>query len=191
MDQALFWCTDQEAAPPSELIKEHESSIARTNGSQADREVEALSLPAAPEPNPGPQPTPESNVLVTNEPPSLDEVPALPAKAQTNRRQPKDWEQEAYELSETGKYTQGQIAEMLSRQFGCPRVQSQISRAVSRVRAWHGESKQRPNSTRNKPKNLSVDPQKLSHVVPDTGSPLSEQSPRPLSKHLNKRWDGE
>ena len=108
-----------------------------------------LSLPAAPEPNPGPQPTPESNVPVTNEPPSLDEVPALPAKAQTNRRQPKDWEQEAYELSETGKYTQGQIAEMLSRQFGCPRVQSQISRAVSRVRAWHGESKQRPNSTRN------------------------------------------
>ena len=75
MDQALFWCTDQEAAPPSELIKEHESSIARTNGSQTDREVEASAFPP-----------PRSRILDRNPPPNPTSRSRMSLHPSTKRR---------------------------------------------------------------------------------------------------------
>jgi hypothetical protein len=180
VEQALCWCTDQEAAPPSELIEEYESSIARTNGSQADRGVEASSPPTA-EADPRPQATPQPGAR------PIDKEPVYPSGSRRGQKEPKPWEQKAYELWKTGKYTQKDVAEMLSGESGLTLDQPRVSRAVAKVAKWRGEPKPGPDSTGKKPRVLSVDPLKLGHIVQDTGRTLSQQSPSPLKERVSRR----
>ena len=179
---------------PTDLIEAYQSSMGRSDVSQADRQVEAPNLPAAAKPDPEPQATPQLKATPgTNEAPPLDEAPAQPGKVRKRRKEPEPWEQEAYKLCERGGFTQKKIAEMLSSEFHIPLDQSQISKAKDRVRAWKGEPKPDRAPKENRPRKHNVDPQKLQHVAEAGGPTLAEQmerGPAPLGNRMRTRNRG-
>ena len=189
--QALSWCLDQDIPYPLDLAEACKSSMGGSDVSQADRPAEAPNLTAVSKPDPGPQATPQLKAAPsTNEAQPLDEAPAQPGNNRKRRKEPKPWELEAYKLCEMGKYTQKEIAEMVSREFGRPLDQSQVSKAKDRVAAWKGEPKPARVPKENRLRKHNVDPQKLQNVVEAGGPTLAEQmerGPAPLGNRMRTR----
>jgi hypothetical protein len=177
-------------APP-DLIEAYHSSMGGSKVSQADRSAEAPNLPAPSKPDPELQATPQLKAAPsTNEAPPVDEAPAQHENNRRRRKRPRPWEETAYQLWEAGKYTQKEIAEMVSREFGRPLDQSQVSKAKDRVAAWKGEPKPARVPKENRPRKYNVNPQKLQQVVEASSPTLAEQmerGPVPISNGLRIR----
>ena len=190
-EQALFWFKKHKIDAPPDLIEAIKSLMGGSNVSQVDRPAEAPNLTAVSKPDPGPQATPQLKAAPsTNEAQPLDEAPAQPGNNRKRRKEPKPWELEAYKLCEMGKYTQKEIAEMLSREFHIPLDQSEISKAKDRVAAWKGEPKPARVPKENRLRKHNVDPQKLQNVVEAGGPTLAEQierGPAPLGNRMRTR----
>jgi hypothetical protein len=176
-------------APP-DLIETYQPPRGGSNVSQTDQPAEAPNLPALSKPDPEPHIPQLKAASSTNEAPPVDEASAQPRNNRRRWKVPKPWEETVYQLSETGKYTQKHIAEMVLREHGVLLGQSQVSRAKDKVRAWKGEPKPARVPKENRPKKHSVDPQKLQHVV-EAGGPTpaeqKERGPAPLRNKMQTR----
>ena len=82
-------------------------------------------------------------------------------------------------MCQSGKWTQTDVAKMLSRDHAKLIDQSMVSRAWNEVSRWKGEPKAKGVSKENRPRTFNMDTQKAQHVVEDTGSTLSEQIGEP------------
>jgi hypothetical protein len=118
-----------------------------------------------------------------------EQAPEPQAKGTRKRAiAPEPWKMQAFKMCQQGTWTQGQIAEMLSREFHTPIDQSQVSRAWSEVSKYTGEPKAKPSRESPAPKKYNVDPQKLQHFVQDDAPTLAEQkdsSRPPLRNHMS------
>jgi hypothetical protein len=118
-----------------------------------------------------------------------DGIPFPPEQtaSQEKLKEPLPWERKAYDLCKQGVWTQKEIAGMIVREHGILIDQPRVSRAKSKVEKWLGNSSSRQSSSRRAPKKHTVDPQKLQHVIPDSGAPIAEQHPSPLRDRMAKQ----
>jgi hypothetical protein len=156
----------------------------RVESASALAEKEEIPLPGGLGPKSGSRTQDATN---ENVPPTSSESPAPPGRAPGGTKEPSRWQLLAHELCKKGKWTQKEIAKMVSKECDVLIDQSMVSRAKYKVEAYNGMPKPPKSSRPTTRRNHSVDPQKLQHVLEDKAFPISDQRPAPLRKQLNRR----